>query len=112
MQALRKNWLSGINFEFERKDSKFRRLIQKNIYLLHLYLYRETIEIRNLFKPYIKQDSDIFGNEDLNDLLAKNKDVEEKHFKLWITNTTVPQRILNNAIYGRSLHLRSIPNKK
>jgi nucleoside-triphosphatase THEP1 len=59
-------------------------------------------EIKEIFKPYIKKDSDIYGQEDLNDLLKDNSDIEENHYKLWISSTTVLQRIFNNAIKGRS----------
>ena len=59
-------------------------------------------EIREIFKPYIKKDSDIYSQEDLNDLLKANSDIEDNHYKLWISSTTVLQRIFNNAIKGRS----------
>lgn len=59
-------------------------------------------DIKNLFTPFIKSDNDIFGQEDLNDLLSKYPHIEEKHHKLWITSTNVLQRIMNNAIKGRS----------
>jgi len=59
-------------------------------------------DIVDIFSPYIKSENDVFGPEDLNDILAKNKQIEEKHFKLWISSTAVLQRLLNNAIKGRS----------
>ncbi|MDQ6961579.1 MAG: restriction endonuclease, partial [Mariprofundaceae bacterium] len=59
-------------------------------------------DIMSIFSPYITSEADIFGQEDLNDILAKNKQIEEKHFKLWISSTTVLQRLFNNAIKGRS----------
>jgi len=59
-------------------------------------------DIKEIFDPYIKSDSDIYGQEDLNDLLKNNSDIEENHYKLWISSTTVLQRIFNNAIKGRS----------
>ncbi|WP_230381788.1 hypothetical protein [Pseudomonas fulva] len=45
---------------------------------------------------------EVFGREDLNDLLARNPDIERRHFKLWISSSTVLQTLLNNAINGRS----------
>lgn len=59
-------------------------------------------DIKTLFAPFIKSDNDIFGQEDLNDLLAQNPHIEEKHYKLWITSANVMQRIMNHAIKGRS----------
>lgn len=58
--------------------------------------------IRELFHPFIKNDNDIYGQEDLNDILSKNSKVEEKYYKLWISSTTVLKRMFNNAINGRS----------
>jgi len=75
----------------------------KYIFITSLPLSRDNKkEIRNIFYPYIKRDNDIFGQEDLNDLLSNNSQIEEKHFKLWITSSTVMLRIINNAIKGRS----------
>ena len=59
-------------------------------------------EIKKIFEPYLRRPDDIFGKEDLNDLLRKNPDIEKKHFKLWISSTAVFEKILNNAIKGRS----------
>lgn len=76
---------------------------EKYYFITSLSLARDNKkEIRKIFEPYIKRDDDIFGQEDLNDLLSFYPEIEEKHFKLWITSTTVLERILNNAIKGRS----------
>lgn len=58
--------------------------------------------IRKALHPYIKNDNDIFGREDLNDILSKNKNIELRHYKLWISSTTVLQSILNKPILDRS----------
>lgn len=52
--------------------------------------------------PYITSDSDIFGQEDLNDLLQKNPLIEQRHYKLWLSSSNVLKNIINNAIIGRS----------
>ncbi|TYR30787.1 hypothetical protein FXV77_21805 [Sphingobacterium phlebotomi] len=61
-------------------------------------------QIKEIFHPYILSESDVWGNEDLNSFLSqrKNQDIVEKHFKLWITSTSVLDFIFNNAIKGRS----------
>ncbi|UAL10207.1 restriction endonuclease [Caulobacter segnis] len=41
--------------------------------------------------------ADILGSEDLNNLLGLNKDVELRHYKLWVSSTAVLQRVLHNA---------------
>lgn len=52
--------------------------------------------------PHIKSESDIYGKEDLNDLLKKHPHIERNHYKLWIHSTSVIRNIFNNAIHGRS----------
>jgi hypothetical protein len=61
-------------------------------------------EIKDIFSPFISEEADIFGSEDLQSFLAKkeNQKIVEQHFKLWMTSTIVLDLIYNNAIKGRS----------
>ncbi|QDV14350.1 hypothetical protein CA51_42490 [Rosistilla oblonga] len=52
--------------------------------------------------PYCTSSGDIFSAEDLNNLLGKYPNVEKRHFKLWLTSTSVLQSLLDNGIYGQS----------
>ncbi|MFY9104427.1 MULTISPECIES: nSTAND3 domain-containing NTPase [Aliarcobacter] len=73
------------------------------IFVTSLPLSSENKElIKELFKPYIKNDSDIYGQEKLNDILSNNSNIEKKYYKLWISSTVVLERIINNAIETRS----------
>jgi hypothetical protein len=45
---------------------------------------------------------DILGLEDLNNLLGRHADVERQHFKLWLSSTTVLERILRSGVYNRT----------
>jgi hypothetical protein len=47
--------------------------------------------------PYVKSPSDVLGVDDLDGLLAKHRNVERANFKLWLTSTSVIDRILHNA---------------
>jgi adenylate kinase family enzyme len=68
-----------------------------------LELSRENKEaILTAVAPWISTPSDIFGNEDLNDLLAKFPDVERRHYKLWLSSVGVLKNVLHAAILGRS----------
>jgi len=76
---------------------------KKYLFVTSLTLSRENkTEIKEIFSPYIENENDVFGQEDLNDILSKHPEIEEKHYKLWIASTTVLNRIINNAIVGRS----------
>lgn len=76
---------------------------KRYIFVTSLTLSRANKQnIKNLFFPYILTESDVFGNEDLNDILSNNIEVEKKHYKLWISSTSVLTTMLHSAIVGRS----------
>jgi hypothetical protein len=52
--------------------------------------------------PHIKSDSDVFGAEDLNQLLEEHPEVMRRHFKLWLTSAHVLSFILEKPIFERS----------
>ena len=54
-------------------------------------------EIKQLFEPYIVDVADIFGNDDLNNLLGRHCDVEKQYYKLWLTSTNVLDNIIHKA---------------
>ena len=45
---------------------------------------------------------DIFGLEDLNNLLSRYAQVERQHFKLWLSSITILERILKSGVYNRT----------
>jgi hypothetical protein len=51
-----------------------------------------------MFNPYLVDTSDIYGRDDLNNLVGKHKDIEEKYYKLWLASTTVLQEIVNKDV--------------
>jgi len=104
-----KHWLkSGLPkllLSLEKSEaSKVEKLNpSKYIFVTSLELSRvNKAKIKSVFYPYIKSEQDIWGKEDLNDVLAKHSNIENKHYKLWITSTAVLNRIFNSAIVGRS----------
>lgn len=46
--------------------------------------------------------SDIFGRDDLNNLLGRHGEVERSHYKLWLASTNVLERVLHNDIVTQS----------
>jgi hypothetical protein len=58
--------------------------------------------IRQAFSPHVATEGDIFGQEDLNDLLARHPSIERRHYKLWLRSAAVLDHIFHNAILGRS----------
>ncbi|MHB9100912.1 MAG: nSTAND3 domain-containing NTPase, partial [Sulfuricella sp.] len=58
--------------------------------------------IHRALAPYVISESDIYGKEDLNDLLKDKAHIEQRHYKLWLHSASVLGHIFNNAIIGRS----------
>jgi hypothetical protein len=59
-------------------------------------------KIYQLFYPYIKDEADIFGKDDIINLISKHQEIEKKYYKLWLTSTNVLQILLNARIYNSS----------
>jgi len=59
-------------------------------------------EILQICSPFIKSTADIYGNDDLNNLIAKFPEVEKGHFKLWLTSTKVLEQVLHSNIVNES----------
>lgn len=68
----------------------------------HALSRTDKARITAALAPFIVTPSDVLGREDLNDLLAKYPDVERRHYKLWISSSTVLNHLINKAIYDRS----------
>ncbi|WP_152622171.1 restriction endonuclease, partial [Archangium violaceum] len=59
-------------------------------------------EIVAIFSPHILTPQDIYGIAELNNLLGKFPAIERNHLKLYLTNWTALDRVLNNEIYNRT----------
>lgn len=57
--------------------------------------------IKNTFSPYILSTQDILGKNDLNNFLRNNPNIEEQHFKLWLSSSNIFKRILKNGVKAR-----------
>jgi|GEM_PF-317378 len=58
-------------------------------------------KIKNIFNPHLKNLADIYGQDDLNDILRLNQHIEENHYKLWFSSTQVLNKILTYKYEGR-----------
>lgn len=69
-------------------------------------------EILELFSPYIKDTADIFGKDDLNNLLNQYPDIETRYYKLWLSSTNILQMIINKeAINWSEFELEDIKSQ-
>lgn len=58
--------------------------------------------IKQALSPHLNSTSDIYGLEDLNDLLSKHPEIERRHYKLWISSSNTLNYFLNKPIHDRS----------
>ena len=59
-------------------------------------------QISDALSPHIKTPADIFGNEDIQELLGKHPEIEHQHFKLWLGSAENLRTVFNASIIGRS----------
>ncbi len=59
-------------------------------------------EILKTLHPYCGSTSDIYGRDDLNNLLSLHPHIEQQNFKLWLTSEAVLSRMLNAGILNDS----------
>lgn len=59
-------------------------------------------EILCMFKPFIKKTEDIFGKDDLNNLLLQFPDIEKQYYKLWLCSTTIMEQIIKKRVINWS----------
>lgn len=58
--------------------------------------------IQKLFAPYIVSPGDIYGRDDINNLLAKYPDIEQQHYKLWFSSVNILQSVLHADIVNKT----------
>ena len=59
-------------------------------------------DLLRILAPHCKAPGDVFGREDLNNLLGRHPEVEKNHFKLWLSSATVLDRLLHSRIYTQT----------
>jgi hypothetical protein len=52
--------------------------------------------------PWVSNPADILMQVDLNEMLARNPDVERAHFKLWLGSSAVLETIVHSGLWARS----------
>jgi energy-coupling factor transporter ATP-binding protein EcfA2 len=55
-------------------------------------------EILNIFTPYLQNTIDVFGQNDLNNLLVQFPEIEKTHYKLYLSSINILEKIIHNAI--------------
>jgi len=59
-------------------------------------------ELKSLFEPYCKMDSDILGIDDILNLLNLYENIVKRNYKLWFTSTIVLENIIYSENYNKT----------
>ncbi|MCA8891103.1 MAG: restriction endonuclease [Hyphomonas sp.] len=58
--------------------------------------------LKEVIGPYLQEEGDVFGREDLDALLRKYPDIEKAHVKLWLSSTAVLEKVVHAATVAYS----------
>lgn len=59
-------------------------------------------DIKTLLEPYCLSTADIYGKDDLNNLLGKFPHIEKRNFKLWLTSQPILEKIIHSKIVNQT----------
>lgn len=69
-------------------------------------------ELFEILSEHCKSINDIYGKEDLNNLLRNFPEIEKSHHKLWFTSSNIMDRIIHSSVYNKSeIYLDKISEK-
>lgn len=55
-------------------------------------------EINELFAPYILQEADIYGRDDINNLLGLFPEIERQYYKLWLSSYNIIEELIHKEV--------------
>lgn len=68
--------------------------------------------LAEVLQPYVRQEADIVGAAEVEKLLRDYPEVEQLHYKLWLTSTVVLQRVMHMAeLTQTQFHMERIERK-
>ncbi|HEU0079423.1 MAG TPA: restriction endonuclease [Longimicrobiaceae bacterium] len=90
----------------EKELSKVKKIIpERYILVTSLGLTpKNKDQVYGLFSEYMKGTGDVLGRTDLNVLLTKFPNVEQRTLKLWLTSKAVLDKVLHSGLLNRSVH--------
>jgi len=96
-----KTGFKGLYSAIKKKELPKIKILSPQRYLLITSVpltTKQKADLYHLIQPYIKDPKDIFGRDDINNLLGRHPDIEKKHFKLWLSSINILENILHSRI--------------
>jgi len=59
-------------------------------------------ELKEIFYPFCKKDSDILGREDILNFLNRHEKIVKRHYKLWFPGTVILQEVLEKIVHSEN----------
>lgn len=99
-----KDSFPSLETELKKEVSKVQQLNPSRYILMTSFGLTPPNEetILELFTSYILSTSDIYGKNDINNLIGKYEEIEKKHYKLWFESTSILSQLLHSDIHARS----------
>lgn len=100
---------SGLYAAMKQEYKKIRRLCPEQYVLVtsQFLTPAEKDKLLAVLAPFCQSTEDILGGNELNSLLRRHPEVEQAHYKLWLTSSAVLEKILHSDIYQQSVILQS-----
>lgn len=114
VQCKRYKDYSSLISNLKKEIPKVKKL-QPNRYIICTsvsLLPKQKKAIIELFAPFIRNSSDLYGKEDLNNLLSKYPDIEKNFHKLWLSSTNILHEIINSQVVNQSRFIKDEINEK
>lgn len=64
-------------------------------------------KLREILEPFTQRDDDIYGLQDVEDMLGRHESVERRHIKLWLASGAGLKALLQAGVHARSRRLAS-----
>lgn len=102
LQSSYNDLVSAVKKEKSKLDQLSPRPTRYLLFATHPLTPARKAELHSILRPFSKRQSDIYGVEDIEGIIAANPHIEESHYKLWLSSIRVFERIIGNATLTRS----------
>lgn len=99
-----KNTFSAFNSELKKELISVKKINPTRYILMTSFGLTPLNEekILKMFHPYIKNSGDIYGKNDINNLIGRHSEIEKKHYKLWIESSNILEKFIHKDVINRS----------